>query len=67
MNLTILSIEALYTLNAPLRAKLDAREPLTADEQELHSCICSEVLARMDALRQHDVAERDELMARRGQ
>ena len=67
MNLTTMTIEELYTLNQPLRAKLDSRQPLTADEQELHSCICSEVLARLDAKLQHDIAERDELMARRSQ
>ena len=59
MNLTTMTIEELYTLNQPLRAKLDSRQPLTADEQELHSCICSEVLARMDAQRQADRSERD--------
>ncbi len=59
MNLTAMTIEELYTLNQPLRAKLDSRQPLTADEQELHSCICSEVLARMDSLRQTDRNERD--------
>ena len=67
MNLTTLTVEQLYTLNQPLRAKLDSRQPLTADEQELHSCICSEVLARMDAKLQHDRQERDALLARRYQ
>ncbi len=67
MNLTTLTIETLYQLNAPMRAKLDARLPLSVEEQDLHDAICSEVLARLDALRQHDVAERDELMAKRYQ
>ena len=67
MNLTTLSLLDLYELNLPLRAKLDARLPLSVEEQELHSAICSEVLARLDALRQHDRQERDERLAERYQ
>ncbi len=65
MNLTTLTIETLYQLNAPMRAKLDARQSLTVEEQDLHEAICSEVLARLDALRQHDRQERDERLTAR--
>ena len=65
MNLTTLTIETLYQLNVPMRAKLDSRIPLSIEEQELHSAICSEVLARLDALRQHDRQERDERLTSR--
>ena len=65
MNLTTLTIETLYQLNAPMRAKLDSRIPLSVEEQELHSAICSEVLARLDALSLHDRQERDERLAER--
>ena len=65
MNLTILSVDQLYTLNQPLRAKLDSRQPLSVEEQDLHEAICSELLCRLDALRQHDRQERDERLAER--
>ena len=64
-NLTELTPSQLLDLNAPIRAKLDARQPLTDEEQQLHSAICEEVLRQMDALRQSDRDERDALMAKR--
>jgi len=65
MNLTELTVQQLYEVNEPMRYKLDRQQPLTADEQSLHEAICSEVLARLGALRQSDRDERDELLARR--
>ena len=65
MNLTTLSLLELFELNLPLRAKLDARQPLTADEQALHEAICAEALARLDAQRWRDRQERDELLENR--
>ncbi len=65
MNLTTLTIETLYQLNAPMRCKLDTGRELSTDEQDLHEAICAEVLARLEALRQHDRQERDERMAAR--
>ena len=62
-NLTELTVQQLYEVNEPMRYKLDRSLPLTADEQELHSCICSEVLARLGALRQSDRDERDAILA----
>ncbi len=67
MNLITLSIENLYELNAPMRRKLDAGQPLTADEQALHDTICAEVLIRLEALRLRDRQERDERLAERYQ
>lgn len=65
MNLTAMTIEQIYTVNAPLRANLDARIPLSTDEQELHSCICAEVMSRLDSLRIADRNERDARLAAR--
>lgn len=65
MNLTTLSLLELFELNLPLRAKLDARQPLSTEEQMLHEAICSEALARLDAQRWRDRQERDELLENR--
>ena len=62
-NLNEMTPDELYTLNAPIRAKLDAHQPLTDEEQQLHSAICAEVLRQMDALRASELAERAERMA----
>ena len=65
MNLTTLSIESLYQLNAPMRRKLDARQPLSVDEAALHETICAEVLIRLDAQRLADRNERDARLSQR--
>ncbi len=67
MNITTLSVEELYTLNQPLRAKLDSRQLLTIEEMDLHEAICAEVLARLDAQRLAERIERDERLAERYQ
>lgn len=65
MNLTTLSLLDLYELNLPLRAKLDARQPLSTDEQALHEAICAEALARLESQQWRDRQERDALLENR--
>ena len=62
-----LSIEELFEMNSPLLRKMLTGEMLSAEEQALHESILGEAQRRLDSLEQADRAERDELMARRGQ
>lgn len=65
ISLTALTPEQLYKLHLPILAKLNSRQVLTDEEQELHSAVLDEAMARLTAKEQRDIAERAELMARR--
>ncbi len=55
----------LLDLAAPLVQKINCRIPLTQDEAEQYAAILAEAFKKLAAQRSRDVAERDELMARR--